>query len=119
MLNATPKPTSQAHFSSFPMTSHLHNPSLRLVSLHPLLSPRVFFKRVPEIHDEFQRRFFISRTSTVQDLINLIVEELGLTKSLPISGGGILEYVLEEAWLDGNAQSGQSFSRIVTLASYF
>jgi diaphanous 1 len=92
------------------MTSHLHNPLLRLVSLHPLLWLMLSFKRVPEIHDDFQRKFFISRSTTVQDLINCVGEELGLARILPIPGAGTLEYVVEEVWLDGSAQSEASSS---------
>jgi hypothetical protein len=106
IVNANPaKPSLQRHFSSFPMTSHLHIPVLRLVSLHPLLSLTISFLRVPEIHDGYEWKFFIARTTTIDDVIKTITEELGLTKTLPIPGGGALEYVLEEVWLDGIAQS--------------
>ena len=93
------------HFSSFPMTSHLHHPTLRLVSLHPLLSLSVLFARVPEIHDDFQYNLYISRTTTVTSAIETIVEELGLARSIPIPGAGNLEYCLEEVWRDGTFQS--------------
>jgi diaphanous 1 len=95
----------QRHFSSFPLTSHLHNPILRLVSLHPLLSISCTFLRVPEVHDGYEKRFFISTAMTVGDVVDLISRELGLTKILPIPGGGTLEYALEEVWLDGSALS--------------
>lgn len=43
---------------------------------------------------------------TVNDLIDHVIEELGLTKALPIPGGGNLEYVLEEVWvLYSNSES--------------
>lgn len=96
---------TQRHFSSFPMTNHLHNPAFRLVSLHPLLSMWLSFLRVPEIPDEFEYKFFISRTMTVADVLESIINELGLTKSSPIPGGGNLEYVLEEVWIDGANES--------------
>lgn len=86
------------------MTSYFHTPILRLVSLHPQLSLTLTFLRVPEIHDGYEYKFFISRTTTVNELIEDIVEELGLTKSLPIPGGGNLEYVLEEAWVDDKSE---------------
>jgi hypothetical protein len=41
----------------------------------------------------------------VNDVVNLITEELGLTKALPIPGGGNLDYVLEEVWVDGISES--------------
>lgn len=99
LLNA-PQATasSHRHFSAFPLTSHLHTPTLRLVSLHPSLSLTVSFLRVPEIHDGFEYRAFVGRTSTIQNVIDQVSEELGLTKSLPVPGGGALEYVLEEVW---------------------
>ena len=96
---------TQPHFSSFPMTNHFHNPAFRLVSLHPLLSMSVSFLRVPEIPDEFNYKIFISHAMTVADVLDSIINELGLTKSSPISGGGNLEYVLEEVWVDGPNES--------------
>lgn len=63
------------------------------------------FLRVPEIHDGFEYKLFISESTTVNDSIDLIMEELGLTKSLPIPGGGNLEYVVEEVWIDGHSES--------------
>ena len=87
------------------MTSHLHTPVLRLVSLHPLLQLSLTFARVPEIHDSYEWKVFISRTMTVNDVVSLAMEELGLVKSLPIPGSGVLEYVLEEVWVDGNSES--------------
>lgn len=65
----------------------------------------ISFLRVPEIPDEFKYKFFISRTMTVEDLLDCIINELGLTKSSPIPGGGNLEYVLEEVWVDGENES--------------
>jgi hypothetical protein len=42
---------------------------------------------------------------TIKDVIETTVEELGLAKSLSIPGGGNLEYVLEEVWIDGTSES--------------
>lgn len=95
----------QRHFSAFPMTGHLHNPVLRLVSLNPLLSVVTSFLRVPEIYDGFQYKVFLSRTTTVAELIQSIVEELGLAKSLPIPGASSVEYVVEEVWVDRDNES--------------
>ncbi|KAJ3004363.1 hypothetical protein NUW54_g4848 [Trametes sanguinea] len=105
LLNA-PSPTarSQRHFSAFPLTSHLHTPTLRLVSLHPFLSATFSFLRVPEIHDGFQWKLFISRSSTVRSAVDAVIEELGLTKALPVPGGGSLEYVLEEVWSSDHSE---------------
>lgn len=98
-----PQPV-QRHFSAFPMTSHLHNPALRLVSLHSSLSVVFSFLRVPEIHDGYEYKVFISRSTTVADVIGTVVDELGLAKSLPIPGAGNLEYVIEEVWIDGQSE---------------
>lgn len=79
----------------------MHTPTLRLVSLHPSLSVTLSFARVPEIHETFTWKVFFARASTAKDVVNTIVEELGLTRTLPILGGGTLEYVLEEVSEDG------------------
>jgi hypothetical protein len=107
LINAAAPPTSaqQRHFSSFPLTSHLHAPALRLVSTHPLLSTVFSFQRVPEIHDEFTYKVFIAKSSTVDDVISLVSTELGLTNALPVPGGGNLEYVIEEVWSDRSIES--------------
>jgi diaphanous 1 len=98
LLNASAAPTSPKgrHFSAFPLTSHLHIPTLRLVSLHPLLSLAFTFLRIPEIHDGFQWKRYFSRSTTVEEFIDGVIEELGLTKSLPIPGAGTLQFVFEE-----------------------
>ena len=101
----TSKESIQPHFSSFPMTGHLHNPVVRLISLNPLLSVVVSFQRVPEIHDGFQYKLFLSRKTTVAELVQSTVEELGLTKSLPIPGASNVEYAVEEVWVDQDNES--------------
>ncbi|EIW76318.1 hypothetical protein CONPUDRAFT_139713 [Coniophora puteana RWD-64-598 SS2] len=104
------------HFSSFPLTSHLHTPVFKLVSLHPFLSVSVSFLRVPEIHDDFKWRVFLSRNTTVDAVIDLIADELGLSKALPVPGGGNLEYVLEEVWYtkEGEKSTRLSLSSIMS-----
>ena len=74
----------------------MHTPTLRLISLHPSLSATLSFVRVPEIHEAFLWKVFFARTSTARDVIDAVVEELGLAKTLPIPGVGTFEYVLEE-----------------------
>jgi hypothetical protein len=76
-----------------------------LVSLHPLLSFTVAFLRVPQIHDGFEWSLFISRSTSVEAAIELIVNELGLSRNLPVLGSSNFEYVLEEVWTEGNAES--------------
>lgn len=105
LMNTPSGPNDQRHFSAFPLTSHLHTPTLRLVSLHPFLSLTVSFLRVPEIHDDFQWKIFIARDSTAQHVVERAVEELGLTKSLPVPGGGLIDYVLEEVWSNAETES--------------
>ena len=102
LLTTTPpnqaRPSTDRHFSAFPLTSHLHTPQLRVVSLHPNLKATFHFARVPEIHDGFRWDVYLSRSSTVEDAANEIVDRFGLVRSLnvPGRGGGEIEYVLEE-----------------------
>jgi hypothetical protein len=106
LIQTTPSdPSLQRHFSAFALTSHLHSPVLRLVSLHPSLSISVSFLRVPEIHDGFVWKCFFSRTTTVRDVVESILDTLGLTRSLPVPGGGSVHYVLEEVWAEGDTES--------------
>ena len=105
------------HFSAFPLTSHMHTPTLRLVSLHPLLSVTLSFIRIPEIHETFTWKVFFARGSTVEDVINTVMEELGLAKTLPIPGAGTLEYVLEEVRESGNERKFYLFIFSLNLIS--
>jgi hypothetical protein len=100
-----PDPSLERHFSAFALTSHLHSPVLRLVSLHPSLSVSVSFLRVPEIHDGFAWKCFFSRTTTVRDVVESILDTLGLSRSLPVPGAGAVRYVLEEVWAEGDTES--------------
>ncbi|EMD40584.1 hypothetical protein CERSUDRAFT_102967 [Gelatoporia subvermispora B] len=118
LLNA-PAPTARSDktFSAFPLTSHLHTPILRLVSLHPFLSMTCSFLRVPEIHDDFQWKLFISRTSDVGDAIDSIIDELGLARSLPTPGGGNVDYVLEEVWSVGGSEKSSRLPNSASLSN--
>lgn len=69
------------------------------MSLHPLLSLNLLFLRVPEIHDGYEYKFFVSRSMKVNEVIECIVDELGLARSSSLPGGGNLEYILEEVWV--------------------
>lgn len=100
----TPKPQSQRHFSSFPLTSHLHTPYLRLVALHPHLTLSITFLRVPEIHDGFPWTVFLARSTTVEDVLDVVSDELGLTKVLEGPGGCNVDYIMEEVWGDENTE---------------
>ena len=99
--------TSLKQFSAFPLTSRLHAPVLRLVARHPLHSLSFAFLRIPEIDDGFEWTVFFGKDAVVEDVINNVVQELGLLKALPSSrGGGQIEYALEV--LSGN-QGAQFF----------
>ena len=93
------------HFSTYPLTSHLHKPALRLVSLHPLLLLTVAFCRIPQVHDGYEWGLFISRDTTVETAMESVVNELGLSRNLPFLGSGNFEHVLEEVWTEGNSES--------------
>lgn len=109
LINSTPldptNPQLQRHFSAFALTSHLHTPALRLVSLHPALTLAFGFARVPEIHDDFHWTCYFGRESTVDQVLQNVIEELGLTKSLPIPGAGTLVYCMEEVWSEDDSES--------------
>ncbi|EJD01599.1 FH2-domain-containing protein [Fomitiporia mediterranea MF3/22] len=96
ILASKPKPSApERHFSSFPLTSHLHSPVIRLVSRHPLLRLKFSFLRVPEIHDGFEWTVYLTLNSTVHEVISSTCEQLGLVKALPIAGGGTIDYAIE------------------------
>jgi len=83
------------------------------VSLNPSLSAIFSLLRVPEIYDGYKYKIFISRMTSVADIIVSVVEELGLAKTLPIPGAGNIEYVLEEVWADG--QNERMFFHLLCL----
>jgi len=93
-----PKTLKARHFSSFPLTSHLHTPFLRLVSLHPHLVISLKFLRVPEIHDGFTWKIFLARNTTAEEILDTVTDELGLTRVLEGPGGGTIDYVIEDVW---------------------
>ncbi|KAL5507835.1 hypothetical protein ACEPAH_5453 [Sanghuangporus vaninii] len=96
ILASNSKPSApERHFSAFPLTSHLHSPVIRLVSRHPQLIVKLSFLRVPEIHDGFEWTVYLSRNMTVQDVVKAVCESLGLLKTLPVPGGGAIEYAIE------------------------
>lgn len=93
--------TSLRQFSELPLTSQPHALVLRLVARHPLHSLSLAFLRIPEIDDGFEWTVFFGKDATVEDIVDNVVQELGLLKVLPSSrGGGQVEYALEV--LSGN-----------------
>ncbi|KIM29475.1 hypothetical protein M408DRAFT_8151 [Serendipita vermifera MAFF 305830] len=99
LVASTKPPAMQRHFSAFPLSSHLHTPSLRLVSLHPLLRASLSCARIPDLEDDIELEWFLSRNTTVLDMVNGVIEELDLAKVIPGPGGGNVDYVLEEVWV--------------------
>lgn len=98
LLNTSDSYASLKAFAAFPLTSSrlLHTPVLRLISRHPLYSVSLAFLRIPEIDDGFEWTVFFGKDASVEDVINNVVQELGLLKVLPSSrGGGQIEYALE------------------------
>ncbi|KAI0028371.1 hypothetical protein K488DRAFT_89818, partial [Vararia minispora EC-137] len=117
LIQSAPDPAAARHFSAFALTSHLHTPALRLVSLHPALSPRFIFLRVPEIHDGFVYTFFVARNTTVHDVILGVVDELGLTRSLPVPGAGALQYAIEDVWSERDVEKSTRLAPSSVLSS--
>lgn len=106
ILAASKPPTPQRHFSAFPLTSHLHSPAIRLVSLHPLLRVTLQCTRIPGIDEDFEFEWFLARTTTVEEALNAIIEEIGLPKFISGPGGGHVDYVMEEAWVSDEEDEG-------------
>ncbi|CAE6362187.1 unnamed protein product, partial [Rhizoctonia solani] len=67
----------------------------RLISQHPYLSFHITFERVPEITDGFVMQWFIAHSSTVEDVINDIGDNLGLAIYIAGPGGGKVDYAIE------------------------
>ncbi|KAG8831474.1 hypothetical protein FRC18_006477, partial [Serendipita sp. 400] len=99
LLNSSKPPSLQRHFSAFPLSSHLHTPSIRLVSLHQLLRVTLTCLRVPDLEDDVDIEWFLARNVTAEEVVNGMIEEFGLTKVMGGVGGGNIDYVLEEAWV--------------------
>jgi diaphanous 1 len=53
----------------------------------------------------------------VEAAVELVVTELGLSRNLPILGGGNFEYVLEEVWTEGSAE--RKMSSLILVLFYF
>lgn len=94
------------------MTGHMQQPVLRLVSLNSFLTLDLSFLRLPEIHDSFVYKLFISRQTLVSTVITQVINELGLALSIPVPGGGPLEYIMEEVWTDGSSESAFCLFRL-------
>ncbi|PVF96346.1 FH2-domain-containing protein [Serendipita vermifera] len=107
LIASTKPPSLQRHFSAFPLSSHLHTPSIRLVSLHPSLCLTLSTLRIPDVDDDLEFQWFLARGTTVEEVMNGVVEEMGLSRVITGPGGGVVEYVLEEAWI---AQDGKEAS---------
>ncbi|KAG8790334.1 hypothetical protein FRC17_008923, partial [Serendipita sp. 399] len=102
LLNSGKPPSLQRHFSAFPLSSHLHTPAIRLVSLHSLLRVTLTCMRVPDLEDDLDIEWFLARNTTAEEVVNGVIEEFGLTKVMGGPGGGNIDYVLEEVWVPVN-----------------
>lgn len=84
---------------------HMQGPLLRIVSLHPLLSLILTFLRVPEVYDGFKWTVFIGKDASVGDVIDGIVDELGLIKQMPGSKlGETVNYALQQQLGDSTSE---------------
>jgi hypothetical protein len=106
-LVSSTKPQLQRHFSAFPLSSHLHAPSIKLVSLHSLLQVKLSCSRIPDIEDGLELEWFLARTTTADELVTSIVETLGFAKVISGPGGGTVDYVLEEAWVTPDGEESK------------
>jgi diaphanous 1 len=77
------------------------------VSLHPSLTLDLSFLRVPEIDDGFAMQWYLARNTTVEEVIEGVAEEMGLTKVITGPGGGTVDYILEEAWVSSTGEEGE------------
>jgi len=64
--------------------------------LHPSLSVLCPSFESPKFMMAFMWKCFFSRNTTVLDVVECVLDSLGLTKSLPVPGGGIVDYILEK-----------------------
>ncbi|KAG8953015.1 hypothetical protein FRC00_006501, partial [Tulasnella sp. 408] len=94
-------PSLHRHFSAFPLTSHLHTPTLRLVATHPALTLQLSFLRVPEIPDEYSFPVYITRAQVADDIQQVVVDTLGLTKAI---AGTTVPYSIDEVVIGKNGQ---------------
>lgn len=77
------------------------------MSLHPSLTLNLSFLRVPEIDDGFTMQWYLARSTTVQEVIDGVAEEMGLTMVITGPGGGTVDYALEEAWISNTGEEGE------------
>lgn len=118
LLASAKPPPLQRHFSAFPLSSHLHTPAIRLVSLHALLRATLSCARIPDLDDDIELDWFLARGTTVFDVVNGVVEELGLTRAIAGPGGGNVDYVMEEVWVSEQGEEG-TLHEVWHALSYF
>jgi diaphanous 1 len=107
LIASTKPPSLQRHFSAFPLSSHLHTPSIRLVSLHSSLRVTLTSLRIPDVDDDLEFQWFLAHSTTVEEVMNGVIEEMGFSRVITGPGGGVVEYVLEEAWIASDGKEGQ------------
>jgi diaphanous 1 len=81
------------------------------VSLHGLLRATLSCARIPDLDDDIELEWFLARSTTVLDVVNGIVEELGLTRAIAGPGGGNVDYVMEEVWISDQGDEGVLYIR--------
>ncbi|KAI5476137.1 hypothetical protein MNV49_000407 [Pseudohyphozyma bogoriensis] len=103
-----PANTTNPQLSDFLLTGHLHSPLLRLVYLPSHVTTGVDFRNVPGFPDCTWTQW-AGAHSTVGELMESLVEELGIKKFL-VQGTKTsrVEYCLQVAGADGEAKTESS-----------
>lgn len=52
-------------------------------------------------------QWYLARSTTVEEVIEGVAEEMGLTKVITGPGGGTVDYALEEAWISNTGEEGK------------
>lgn len=65
--------------------------------------------RIPDLEDGLELEWFLARTTTADDLISAVVENLGFARVITGPGGGTVDYVLEEAWTTSEGEESRTF----------
>lgn len=65
-------------FSDFALTQHLSIPLIRIVYIP--LALNVIFSHIPEFPEDFQLVYYVSGNSTVEEVIECLLDELGIRK---------------------------------------
>lgn len=107
---ATTRPPAPDHqFSTFAVSSHLHAPSIRLVYLP--LSIDVEIRAIPGLPDAgVRRRWWVGHGTSAGDVVEGLVECLGVRKVIIGGKGGRLEFSLLVG-AESEGESGEELER--------